>query len=202
MISRQRKFGPLFTLVVVTLVAMALLIQNVRPRRLVDVHEVSWDGTWEVKTVVRGWPLPYHELIDAAFVPAPFGHHRSTNPVAYSPQLAWNNPHSLSLAANAILGLLMLIATAIVTDYGRRLRTGPFQFGMRTILVTTALVAMIVALLDNGLAHWSALLAPLIAYCLVALPATGGLVLERCMRRSDRRLSGLRSRFDCCREAV
>ena len=111
------------------------------------------------------------------------------------PELDWRNPQTRALGANIIFSLLMLITTSVVAEYWRRHRTGPFQFGLRSLLGATTLVAVIVALLDNSLMHWAVLLAPFIAAGIVSLPAAVGLALDCSMRRSDRRLSRLRSRF-------
>jgi len=112
----------------------------------------------------------------------------------------WRSLQSWAIAGNVALGILMLAATAVLAEYWRRGRTGPFQFSLRTLLSATALVAVVLALLENKFLHMSALLYPPLAVGLVSLPAVFGLAMQHYMRRSDRRLSELRSRYSSQRE--
>ena len=193
--SPRRTTGPLVTLFVVALIATALVIQNVRPRRLTAVRDETWSGTWEVETVVRGWPLPHQKQIDATFAPAGFHYDHPVQPVTYLPQLDWNNPQFWALAANAVFGLSMLMATGFVIEYWRRLRTAPLQFHIRTIFVLTFAVAVSVALFENDLVHWSILLLPFLAFAIVGVPAAAGIGLNHYLRRFEQRLSRLRMRY-------
>ncbi len=202
--TSQCRIGPFFTLGVVAMVGAAMLVDNIRAREPFIVHEWAFGDTWEVKTVARGWPFAYYERTEVSLFLAQFNCTAPSSfpPTTKQPQPYWNDPRALALAANITLGLFMLLATAIVTEYWRRHGTGPFQYSLRSMLVATAVVAVVVSMLENRVMHWSVLLTPMIAVGIVSLPAVVGLVLDCFVRRSDRRLSELRSRFESRCETI
>ena len=90
----------------------------------------------------------------------------------------------------------MLVSIVCVSEYWRRHRRGPFQFGLRTLLLVTAVFAVFIAMIENRVLDWWSLLNLPIALGLASLPTAVGLALERVVRRSDQRLSRLRSRYN------
>ncbi|MCA9125211.1 MAG: hypothetical protein H6822_00090 [Planctomycetaceae bacterium] len=200
----RRNIGPTFTVAIVVIVAATSLAQNLRTRGPFHLREATQSEIWDADILRRGWPFPYYERVDVSVTfRAMFGPEtQKLLPTIKRPAMDWRNLQSWAIVGDVALGILMLVTTTIITEYWRRHRTGPFQFGLRTLLIATAIVAVIVAFIDNNFMHISALLYPPLAFGLLSSPAVIGLLLQHCARRSDRRLSELRSRYSGHEELV
>ncbi len=200
-----RHIGPLFTVMVIAVVAATLVAQNLRPRGPYHIREYGPHAVWDAYILRRGWPFTWHERADiwetASQGTSPLRTSRAGFTIN-SPAMHWSNAQAWALVGNAVLGLLTLTTTAILTEYYRHYRTGPFQFSLRSLFIATAVVAMVMALIDNGIMRLSALLYPPLALALLSLPAVVGLILQQYIRRSDRRVSSLRSHFNASGEIV
>jgi hypothetical protein len=201
----RRSIGLFLTAIVLAGLGAALLTQNLRNRGPFHLRERTLHGVYDVRIIRRGWPFASYERTDVSITIANVGLPPETYRLPATikrPAMDVRNPQSWAIVGNVTLGLLMLASTAIVAEYWRRHRTGPFQFSLRSMLIATALVAAILALIDENVMPVSALLYLPLAVGLVSLPAVGGLVLQYYVRRSDQRLSELRSRYTARRQLV
>ena len=195
MAEETRHTGPILTLVVVAIVGAAVIAQNLRLRGPSFIRQPVLNYVLQVETLSRGWPFNYYEANSISEVRCSFGSpYRPAPPITQqsTPERQLSDPQTLCLLADIFLGILMLIGTAIVTEYWRRYRKGPFQFGLRSMVIVTTLAGIIVALIDNNLTDWSIILSPPLALGIISLPATVGLALDASIRQSDRRLSAMR----------
>lgn len=190
---------PLFTVSAVVIVAATLVTQNTRARGPYHMREYNSYGLWEAYILRRGWPFTWHERADTWYTASlwlvPYEADR-LEPVINKPAMEWTNAQSWALVGDVVLGMLMMTTTAILVEYWRRHRAGPNQFSLRALFVAAAPVALVMALIDNEITHVSAFLYPPLALASLSLPAVVGLMLQHHIRNSDRRLSGLRSRFN------
>ena len=195
----RRNIGSIWTFSVVVVVAVTLLVQNFRTRGPFHVRQYSsvYRQRSDADILCRGWPFAYYKRFDGSVTFAGIWGRAETRkllPMIKRPAMDWRNLQSWAIVGNVAIGILMLAATTIATEYWRRHRTGPFQFSLRSLFLATTVVAVIVAMIDNNVMHVSALLYFPIAFGLLSVPAVVGLLLRQFARRSDRRLSRLRSR--------
>lgn len=178
------------------IVFAAMLTQNLRPRGPFYFSGPFGSGRWDAKVVHLGWPFPYFEQIDETITfRAMFGPETQSLPTTFKrATFDIQNQQFRAACGDIALSLFMVSSTVCVCEYWRRHRRGPFQFGLRTLLIVTAIVACLIALIDHRVIDWWSLLYLPLAFGLVSVPAVVGLALEFSLRRSDQRLSQLRSR--------
>ena len=191
------------TLLVVLIVAAPLLAKNVwfGPRRLLlwgsYATNMGWYERYDVLATEYGWPLPYLQRVEHVL-------HTTYRGTEYDPKGVvapaktgrYHDTRVMRVAANIALAALILICTAISTEYWVCHRTGPFQFSLRSLFLLTTLVAVALAGVRSDALAWTSLLYLPIALGVTSVAFVGGLLLEASFRNSDARLSRLRRRFD------
>lgn len=196
--SGKRHTRWLITLAVVV-VGGTMVTQNVRRRGPFQYREKAAGSVYDISVIRRGWPLTClgrSDVFETTYVP-PIG--LKTQRVAtFIDEPDWNlrNVQLWAIVGDIVLGLLMIVCSAIIVQYWLRQQARPFQFRLRTFFIATAVVALAVMLIDQSVMSVYALLYPPLAVGLVSIPAVVGLILEYLARRSDRRLAQLRARYN------
>jgi hypothetical protein len=170
---------------IVVLVIVALTAQNLRLRGPELVQEESGGILWEGKITRRGWPWAYLER--TASYPVASQYALTGGPWHYekfsSPTGSWNDLRTLAIAGDLAVALLIIVATAIVMRFWQSSRTRAIQFGIRTLLMVTALVAIALAMIEGRILSWIFFLYLPIGLGIACLPTAVGIVLYQRSRR-------------------
>jgi hypothetical protein len=118
-----------------------------------------------------------------------------SRPLWQQPTLSLRNPRTWALIGNVVLTLVVLGGTVVFVQYWLRHRKGPFQFGLKTLFLLTALVAVLLTFLVQRTIRWDSLLFLPIGFGFLCTAGSLGLVFKACFRAEDARLSRLRRRF-------
>ena len=158
MSSPRSNNSPVFTVAVVAIVAAALLVLNIRERR---IRILSIPNDQYVTR--RGWPFTYYERDNTA---------RQTRLLMIKrPEVDLRDKEFKALVYNIVLALLMLSATAVHAEYLRRKGTGPFLFDLQFLLIAIFAVSAIAAVILNGIA--TLLYAPIVLSLVSVVFAVG-----------------------------
>ena len=177
-----------------------MLAQNLRTRGPFLGREiVQRRYLWEYQTFRRGWPFPYFERIERSvtfYLPNAVRPGTEFLPPTFeSATFDRRNPRTWAALGNVLLAVVVTASTVVVCASWQRRRQGKLQFGLRLMMIVTAFVAVVVAMIDRRVLSWWSLLSLPIAAGIVSLPAVVGLGLERLVLRSDRHSRELRSRY-------
>jgi hypothetical protein len=107
---------------------------------------------------------------------------------------------SAVIALDAAVVLLLAASATFTTEYWIRHRRGPFQFGLRSLFVLTALSAVFLAFLQRGEVDWGDLLLLPIGYGCACVFVVAAIVLERWFASADARLTRARKKWQASME--
>jgi hypothetical protein len=106
-----------------------------------------------------------------------------------------HSPTPLAIALDAASILLLAFSATFTTEYWIRHRRGPFQFGIRSLFVFTALSAIFLAFLQRSVVDWGDLLLIPIGYGCACVFFVAALVLEHLFTSADAPLTRARKKW-------
>ncbi|MEQ8789974.1 MAG: hypothetical protein RIC55_27005 [Pirellulaceae bacterium] len=193
---QRERIRLMLTLMFVVLVAGAVVMQNVRNRGEERYRETKSRGVWRVQDVRIGWPLVFflgEQRTQTAAGTSPVTRRVQTS--GRGPRWSHEDAYTAALFIDVLLGILMVVCTAIFIHCWLHHRKGPLQFRLRSFFLLTAVAALVVLLIDRSVLSIHALLYPFLALGIVSIAFAAGLVFDRVAHRSDRRMAELRERI-------
>jgi hypothetical protein len=144
------------TLVLLLVVAAALVARNLGGNYRTRNLRMGESVQNQYKTYY-GWPLVAYRRSSVAEDGETVWDSR-LNRTRYSPTPFGRFSTSAVIALDAAVVLLLAASATFTTEYWIRHRRGPFQFGLRSLFILTALSAVFLAFLQRGEVDWGDLL--------------------------------------------
>ncbi len=180
------------TIVVLLVVATALLLRNLGGNYRTRSLRMGESVRNQYKTFY-GWPLVAYRRSSVAEGGETVWLSR-LNRTRYRTPFG-RSPTSVVLALDAAAVLLLAVSATFTTEYWIRHRRGPFQFGLRSLFVLTALFAVFLAFLQRGEVDWGDLLLLPIGYGCACVFVVAAIALERWFASADARLTRARRKW-------